>query len=182
MKKEWIPIMIETGQLKLKLMELLTHYMVVIFLSIPFLMNLYSLIQEHLLDSYTGVRNPEDMLVATSPFGILAIIFFFIQRNRLKFKSIKTKLSKEKINEVIEMTAKQLDWNPVLIDSRLIVAKTNPPLLTGSWGEQITIIIEKNHILINSICDPERMSSVVSFGRNRKNIRTFIENIKNASS
>ncbi len=182
MKKEWIPIMIETGQLKLKLLELLTHYMIVIFLSIPFLMSLYSIIQKHFLDNYTGVRNPEEMIVATSPFGILAIFFFFIQRNRLKFKSVETKMSKDKIKEVIEMTAKQLDWNPVIIDSRLVVAKTHPHLLTGSWGEQITIIIEKNKIMINSICDPDKMSSVVSFGRNRKNIRTFIENIKNASS
>lgn len=182
MKKEWIPIMIETGKLKLKLMELLTHYMIVIFLLIPFILNMYSLIQKHLLDNYTGVRSPEEMLVATSPFGIIAIFFFFIQRNRLKFKLVETTISKEKIKEVIEMTSKQLDWNPVIIDSRLFVAKTHPHLLTGSWGEQITIIIERNKILINSICDPDKMSSVVSFGRNRKNIRAFIENIRNASS
>ena len=42
-----------------------------------------------------------------------------------------------------------------------------------SWGEQITIIWEKDKILFNSICDPDRSPSIASFGMNRKNRKTF---------
>ena len=34
-----------------------------------------------------------------------------------------------------------------------------------------------NELLINSICDPDHMSSVASYGWNRKNIKTFIKNL-----
>jgi hypothetical protein len=63
-----------------------------------------------------------------------------------------------------------------------IIARTSPGIFSGSWGERITIILDKNRVLINSICDPEKRSSVVSMGRNRKNCRTLINEIKNAAN
>jgi hypothetical protein len=181
MKKEWISLMIETKKLKLKLSDLFTHYLIVFFLFIPFLLTLYSFIEKYLLNNYTGVRSPEEMFIGTSPLTIVAIIFFFIQRNKLKFKVVATKLPKERIKEIIELTAKELEWHLEIVNAKIIIAKTHPKWTSGSWGEQITIIFDKSSIMINSICDPDKKSSVVSFGRNKKNVNKLIENIKSAS-
>ena len=37
MKKEWIPLMIKTGKLKMGFTDLLTHYLLIFFLSVVFL-------------------------------------------------------------------------------------------------------------------------------------------------
>ncbi len=182
MKKEWIPLMIKTGKLKMKFTHLLTHYMIALFLLLPLSFSLFSHIQKYVLLNYEGVRSPEEMLGVTLPFGFIAVIFYFIQKNRLKFKTVETNLSKEKFKEIIEQTAEELEWRPLIIDDKIIIAKTFPRWWTGSWGEQITIIFDKSQIMINSICDPDKTSSVVSMGRNRRNVNKLIENIKNASS
>jgi hypothetical protein len=41
----------------------------------------------------------------------------------------------------------------------------------------VTIIKDKDCLLLNSICNPDSMSSVASYGWNRKNIRTFLKNL-----
>jgi hypothetical protein len=181
MKKEWIQLMIENETLKLKFTDLLIHYSIVLFLLFPFVLTLFSFVQKYILHNYKGVRSPEEMFLATLPFGIIAIAFYFIQRNKLKFKTVETNLSKEKIKEIIEKTAKELEWYPLIINERIIIAKTHPKWWTGSWGEQITIVFDKSRLMINSICDPDKKTSVVSMGRNRKNVNTLIENIKIAN-
>jgi len=40
----------------------------------------------------------------------------------------------------------------------------------------VTIIRDPDRLLINSICDPDNISSVASYGWNRKNSRTFLKN------
>ena len=62
-----------------------------------------------------------------------------------------------------------------------IMAKTRPGFLSGSWGEQITILFDGNTILVNSICDLDMRGSVVPMGRNKKNMNRLIEEIKKAS-
>jgi hypothetical protein len=41
----------------------------------------------------------------------------------------------------------------------------------------ITIIKDKDRLLLNSICDPNKGSSVASFGWNKRNIDTFLKNL-----
>lgn len=181
MEKEQIRLMIETEKLKLKFTDLLTHYLIVLFLLIPLALTLFGFVQKYILYNYEGARSPEEMFFGTLPFGIASIVFFFIQRNRLKFKTVETNLSKEKIKEIIEQTAEELEWHPEIINEKIIIMKTHPKWWTGSWGEQITIIFNKSSIMINSICDPDKRSSVVSMGRNRKNVNVLIEKIETAS-
>jgi len=50
------------------------------------------------------------------------------------------------------------------------VAKTTGDLFAPFWGERITIVFDNAQIHINSICDPSKMSSIISFGRNKKNV------------
>jgi hypothetical protein len=181
MKKDWINEMRKTERLKLSFNGFMTHYLIVLFLFIPLILVAFDFFRLNILDSYNGVRTPQEMFRVSIPFGAMGILFFFIQYNRLRFKVVETVLSREKLQEIIFKTAKELEWFPVTNTTDLIVSKTNPKWWTGSWGEQITIIFDKDKVLINSICDPDRKSSVVSVGRNKRNVNKLIDNIKNAS-
>lgn len=55
---------------------------------------------------------------------------------------------------------------------------TNPKLTSGSWGEQITVLIKGNRVYVNSVCDLNKRTSIVSFGRNKKNELAILQNIK----
>jgi hypothetical protein len=112
---------------------------------------------------------------------ILGLLFYRLQRNRLKFKSISTQLTREELDSVVEKVANELKWIPYVMDKKVIIAKTHPSFFSGSWGEQITILFDKNRVLVNSICDPDKRSSVVSMGRNKQNMSRLIEEIKKAS-
>ncbi|MDJ1497635.1 hypothetical protein QNI19_32145 [Cytophagaceae bacterium DM2B3-1] len=79
------------------------------------------------------------------------------------------------------MDTTELGWVPYLMDEEVIIAKTYPRLLSGSWGERITILFDNNKVLVNSICDPDKHSSVVLFGGNEKNETRLIEEIEKAS-
>ena len=181
MKKEWIPLMIKTGKLKMGFTDLLTHYLLIFFLLTPLAWNVFSFIQKHVFHNYQGVRNPEETFTLTLSFGLVAVLFYFIQNNRLKFTTIETNLSRENIRAVINQTAHDLEWHLEVNNDKMVIARTHPKWWTGSWGEQITIIIDNPRIMINSICDPNKKTSVISMGRNKKNINNLIENIKSAN-
>ncbi|WP_156121550.1 hypothetical protein [Alistipes sp. ZOR0009] len=123
----------------------------------------------------------EEMFHVQIPFILLAFVFFFIQYKRLEFKSIQTSLPLDLIQKFIAATADELEWVSLVNSKYYKVFKTYPKWYTGSWGEQITVIIDNDKVMINSICDPDRKASVVSAGRNRKNMRCLIDKIKNAS-
>lgn len=186
MKKDWIPIMIQTGKLKMKFTNLINHYLIVLCLFLPIIFTFFSLFQKYVLNSSTGVKSPKELVIATLPFGLIAIIFYFIQKNKLKFKTIETSMPIEKVKDIIEMTAKQHEWHTEIMDEKIIIVKTHTKWTSGSSGEQITIIFDNSRIMINSICDPNKGASVISMGnsmgRNKNNINTLIRNIKTANS
>ena len=181
MKKDLIEIMKRTGRLKLSFWANLTHYMVVLFLFLPLIFVLFDLYKYFVTNSYSGVRTLQEMLQFSIPFAFIGIIFAVIQYLRLRFKIIETNISKDRLFEIIDKTADELGWIKLIKDKDLIVFKTNPKWWTGSWGEQITILIDSDRILVNSICDPDSRASVVSAGRNKRHTQRLIENVKNAS-
>ncbi len=170
-----------TGRIKLSWLDLLTHYLIVIFLLQPLLFLSFFWLKHFLTGEYTGERTFKEMFLVQIPFIILAVVFFFIQHKRLNFKQIQTSLSIDLIQILIKTTANELEWIPFINTKYYKVFKTYPKWYTGSWGEQITIIIDNDKVMINSICDPDKRASVVSVGRNRKNMRCLIEKIKNAN-
>ena len=94
---------------------------------------------------------------------------------------VDTKLDRDQLNRIIELTGEELKWMPFYVDDQIIIAKTFPGFWSGSWGEQITIMFDNGRILMNSICDPDKKSSVFSNGRNTKNINLLVERVKAAS-
>ncbi|RWY46025.1 hypothetical protein EPL05_23555 [Mucilaginibacter gilvus] len=112
----------------------------------------------------------------------LAVIFYFIQKKRLKFKIVQTTLSAQQLKEVISEVSKNLKWVPMSSSEKTYVAKTFPGFFSGSWGEQITVLFHENTVFINSICDPDKRPSVVSWGRNSENENTLADKINEATN
>lgn len=170
---------IETCELQLtKLGDKVTHFSVVGYLLIfPTMIWCF-----HLVDFVIG--NPiflreGEIWLATIP-AILAIIAYRIQKQRLKYRVIKTNLKKEKLKELIIEVAKELEWERGTFSTKTYISSTSPRWWSGSWGEQITIIFSEDYVYINSICDLNKKSSIVSWGRNRRNENTLIERINKA--
>jgi hypothetical protein len=112
-------------------------------------------------------------------FVVPAIAFYFIQKRRLKFKEISIQVDSGTFKKAAEDTAQRLNWTIKNKTNDYVVAVRHGGFSTGgSWGEMITIIRDNDRILINSICDPDNIISVASFGWNKKNIRTFAERVE----
>ena len=179
MTNEQIKYSIETGEMKLGNWDKFTHYEIVGFLFIiPALFIFF-----HLKDYFQGTSRPfrEGEIWFMIIPSILGLLFYILQKSRLKFKSIDTKLTRDELELIIEKLANELEWTPYVKNKKVIIAKTHPSFFSGSWGEQITILFDKNRILVNSICDPDKRSSIVSMGRNKKNMDRLTEEITKAS-
>lgn len=128
-------------------------------------------------NSYAGLRSVNELLMVSLPFLVLGIAFIFIQKRRLTFKIIDIKYTNDQFDETVRRTVDDLNWKIEHNNKNLFRAYRGSNW-TGSWGEMITIIKEDNRLYLNSICDPNRMSSVVSYGWNKKNLKTFIIHLK----
>lgn len=177
MTEEEIKYGLENRKVKLNNLEKISHYgIVALCFIIPLTFTTF-----HLLNYFSKTSQPLKtgniwFLIIPSLIGVL----FFLQKNTLKFKEINTNLNNSELNEIIKKVTKELKWSFDTLSSKVIIAKTNPGFLSGSWGERITILFEKNKVLVNSICDPNKKSSVVSMGRNKQNENKLIESIKKA--
>ena len=136
----------------------------------------WSLIEIYVTHTYTGVRTADELIKSSLPFLLLAVFFVFVQHRRLKFKEINVIFTDEQFQEALERTVKDLKWR-IYRNSKTFLKAYRPWNWSGSWGEMVTIIKDKDKLLVNSICDPDNMSSVASYGWNRKNIRTFLKNL-----
>jgi len=178
MKKEWIDIMKQTKRLKLSRWQTLDHFSIVLFiLFIPGL-TLFSLFEIYVTETYDGVRTADELISTAWPWIIPAIAFYIIQKRRLRFREVKVEYSDQEFQEAIERTAKEYEWQ-IEINDKNIFRAYRPWNWTGSWGEMVTIIKDKNLLYLNSICDPNKKSSVASFGWNKRNIDTFLKNLVN---
>ncbi|MBD1362375.1 hypothetical protein IDJ77_01015 [Mucilaginibacter sp. ZT4R22] len=172
---------IETQELQLVGLEnKLTHYGIVAFLLIiPLvLMVLHSI--DYFNSGSTDYKDGEVWFLFLP--SVLAVIFYFIQKKRLKFKIVKTSLNAEQLKGIINEVAKDLKWVRMSSSTKTYIAKTLPGFFSGSWGEQITVLFYNDTVLINSICDPDRRPSVVSMGRNRENENTLADKINEANN
>jgi len=174
MTDKQLHISLKKRKLRLSIWHTLVHFAIVGFLTlIPVTFILLNI-------SNSKPIKQNSLLIFLIPLT-LALIFFIIQSRRLKFRIIKTNLPKHKLDNLIEKVAQELKWFPYETDNDYIVAKTYPSLWSGSWGERITIIFTKNQVLINSICDPDRASSITSMGRNKKHVNKLVQEIESAS-
>lgn len=172
----------EDKRITLSKKQLLWHYSVAFFFLIVPLANVWSLVEYYFLDSYNGVLEARDLFLISLGFVFFALAFFFLQRSRLKFKTFYLSYTNEAFDRALKKTSEELKWK--IIEKRKGYVRAYRDWdWSASWGELITIKRENGRILINSICNPEAVFiSAVSYGWNKKNIRTFIDNLSNQSS
>ena len=180
MNKELIDIMKQSKTLKLSKGNLLWHYSIIPYLLFLPILTTWDLLEYHVFYTYGGVRKPEFETIELI-FLFTTVFFYILQSKRLRFKKIIISTDKEKFKNALEITAKELKWEIDFYSDNFVRAHRNWNW-TGSWGEMITVIREKDQILINSICDPNTISSVLSWGMNGKNINTFKRNLKKEST
>lgn len=179
MTDEQIQFAIQSGRLKLNTWDKITHYGFVVFLgTIPMVFAVIHGVN-FAQGSPKALREGEIWFMVVP--SILGLLFYFIQKNRLKFKVIHTELTREELEPIIEKAANELEWTPYMVNEKVIVAKTHPSFFSGSWGEQITLVFDRDRILVNSISDPDKPSAIVSMGRNKLHVKTLIDEIMNAS-
>jgi hypothetical protein len=176
MKQEWITIMKNTKRLKLTFVQTLTHYGIVVFLLLIGSLTVWDLIEIYVTNTYTGVRTADELINSSWPFLVLAIFFAIVQYRRLKFKEYKANFTDEEFQEAIERTVTDLEWR-VDKNNKIFFRAYRPWKSAVGWGEMVTIIKDKDLFLINSITNPNDLSSAHSYGWNRKNINTFIKNL-----
>lgn len=181
MQADWIKIMKETGKLKLSFWNYVNHYFIVIFVFLIPIFSLASVFEIYVTKTYDGVRPASELLGFSLPWIIPAILFFFIQRNQLKFKKIDIQYSDDEFKEAIERTVKELEWI-IERNNKAYVRAHRPWNWTGSRGEMITIIRLKDGLLVNSVGDPEVWGSGLGYGWNRKNIRVFLKNLSDVKN
>ncbi|MEY8848584.1 hypothetical protein AB9K26_07200 [Psychroserpens sp. XS_ASV72] len=179
MTVEKIKYGLKNGELKLSFWETVQHYGIVGFcFVIPITLTVMHL-KDYFENSPKPIKSGEICFLIIPT--LLGIIFFYLQKSRLKFKEVNTNLNKIQLNKIIEKVAEELEWDFHFSNPKAIVAKTHPGFLSGSWGEQITILFDNKKVLVNSICDLDKKSSLVSMGRNGQNEHRLIEEIKKAS-
>ena len=175
MNKQLIKKMIEKERVQLTKKEFFWHYSIVPFLLVIPLIDIFYDIKKN--QSFMEIKYSYVLI-------LLAILMFYIQRNRLQFRKIQRFSSLDSFNVAVQKTANELNWFIDYKTSNFIRAHRKFDYKTGgSWGEMITIIRVENTIFINSICDPNGLfTSLLSYGYNKKNINQFILNLDRFSN
>ena len=174
--------MSKTEKVKLSFVQLCWHYSVVPFLLITPLLFSWDLLNYYVLRKYDGVREPSELMTISLFFIALSILFYFIQKRRLRFSEFNIRYTKDAFDKALKKTAEELKWKIIEKRKGYVRAYRNWDG-SASWGELITIKHDNGRILVNSICNPEAIFiSVISYGWNKKNVRTFIDNLSNQST
>jgi len=148
-------------------LEKLTHYW-------PFLLfaglTLWSV---YVMLVITNIAKPERVFYIFYFCAPVSIIFYVIQKRRLKYTVVTTTLTPAEIDAVLLKLEAGKGWKRKRKTPFIYIATTYGGLLSGSWGERITIEQSGGMVYMNSICDPAKPSSVTSWGRNKKNVTAF---------
>lgn len=125
------------------------------------------------------VIHPGDLafsLIVVLPL-IVGIVIYRSQKRALRLVSVKTGREKSENRELVRKAARTLGCDFAVDDEDEFVGITNPPFRSGSWGERITVLFESDEVFVNSICDPDKQTSLVSCGRNRANVRKIVRSL-----
>ena len=163
--------------LKLTTGQLFNHYAIVLFLLIVPITTTVYLFQIYVTKNYSGVRTTEELMWVGYPGIALAMLVYLLQKKRLKFKEFEISVDADNFKRAGLETASKLGWNIQHISGSSIIAIRPGTLSSGSWGELITIFNDHDKIFINSICDPNNIISIASWGWNKKNVKTFMANL-----
>src|SRR5690606_1612091 len=128
------------------------HYFIVIFILLIPGLTLFSLFEIYVTDTYNGVITANELISTSWPWIIPAIAFYFLQKWRLGFREVRLDYTNREFQDAMERTAREYEWQ-IELNNKKVLRAYRPWNWTGSWGEMITIIKDKDRLLLNSICD-----------------------------
>ncbi len=178
MQTDDIQRMKNTGRLILSKGDTFWHYSIVTLFLVGPIGSTVEMFKYYAFHSNHSVNVINGIILTGYPWLIPAVLFYFLQRHRLKFKIINITVNQTTFKMAAAHAAKIRDWKFSSKTADMIEANRGFSW-SGSWGERVTIIRDTNRILINSICDPDQRPSIASFGNNRKNIKAFEEELRN---
>jgi len=157
--------------LKLKPGDLWTHYFSVAFFCM--------IVAASLLPPLFVGRNVRgnEMYSFAAVAAVMAGLSYVIQKRALRFSRFETPHEASQNYASVVALADSEGWQIVhrRQERLLVMAVPGFPKSLGSWGERITVEFHTAAVAVNSICDPARHPSVVSFGRNRRNVKAVAE-------
>lgn len=168
---EFVDRCIKSGELQLTKDERWSHFLPVTYLVIAAIsfaaFGIYKIIEK----IFSGELILSDFgIILGSLFFILAsYLSYRMQKNALQFFIIRSDSLLSKKYKIVNSVGKKLNWKKVFEKDNIIIGKT--PFNFSSWGEQITVIFYQDKVLVNSICDPDKKTSI--YGPNHKNINAF---------
>lgn len=117
-------------------------------------------------------------------FAIVPLVFLVLwlpyKNSELKFFAISTKYNKSRNYKISVKAIKKLNWT-IKADSVSFIEANTSSTIGLTWGsDMIFILIDDQKILVNSICDLERIKqqSFFTFGKLRRNVKSFVEAVK----
>ncbi len=152
----------KTGRLRLDKTQTLMHYFfVLVLVGIPLLIAL--LLRNSIGDAYKTA-----FYVITAICLTLAAAYSLRQYRSLRFKVFHAALTEQEFRDMFEHLAKEMHWIAEYSGEGYIVATIE--FRWTNWGTLITLIRDRDRILVNSICDLHRKPSTISWGQNRRNV------------
>ncbi len=114
-------------------------------------------------------------ITGTSVFLLASALVYKSQQRKLKLAHFNTGLSKIENYYLSKKVVDILGWT-IKENNQDFIEVYNPHRDFRTWGnEMISIVLLDNKILLNSICNLDRLNQVAfSFGKNKENIENFI--------
>ena len=158
-------------KVKLELLDGLIHYRLALCCGLPILFFAGYLILGQLgLFGISPFVDPWIILIPGITLAPISVLFYFIQRDKLRFQFLQTSADIEELKQIIRDIVREQRWAIRSYKDNVYTIKTNPGFVNQSWGQHITIQLVKGGLLVNSIFDTNKGSWLISFGSNKKNI------------
>ena len=145
---------------------------------IPSIYTLYQLFKKYFLGDIEYSHNYELELffLFTLLLSTISILEFYFQRKNLKFYKVNCKSKNvPDLNKIIDCI-KKLKWQIQFKNDEKLIVDTKFES-RFSWGEQVTILIDSNKILINCVSHPHKIPSFSGMIRAKKNLERLAKEI-----
>lgn len=167
--------------LQLTSIHFIGHYFLVIIPLLLFGMNIFYLVEKFIFEKNNLLISIDIYIIIASIMLILAFLIYIVLKRKLKFKEVDVTFTDKEFQEAIQRTAEEYEWE-IETNNKNIFRAFRHGNWTASPGEMITIIKDNDSFLINSICNPNKRTSISSFGWNKRNICNFIKNLEDVKN
>ncbi len=107
----------------------------------------------------------------------IILIYGLIRRENLKFTLIKADINTEQFIGLTQQLRNEFNWSISEQSESMCIFKTHAGQVTNFWGQQITLKLCKEGLLVNSISDTSKHGSTTFFqnSSNINDLKDFLE-------